>query len=100
MSIIVYYVEPHDIFTPLSAYYNDDEMWKAMKDMAEMRRSGMRHVSISAELAGMVGKPGVDAVTNGVTPDGHVYEWSKAGRAGKMKRSEMIASNPNKATIS
>lgn len=89
MSIIVYYVEPHDIFTPMSALYNDDEMGKALKDMEEMRREGMRHVTISAELAGSVGKPGVDTIKDGKTPDGQVYDWSKAGRAGKMKRGEV-----------
>jgi len=35
-----------------------------------------------------VGKPGVAAVENGKTPDGHDYDWSKATRAGAIKRHE------------
>jgi hypothetical protein len=39
-----------------------------------------------AEDPRQVGKPGVDAVVDGKTPDGHDYEWSKTGRAGKPRR--------------
>lgn len=39
-----------------------------------------------AEDPNQVGKPGVDAVAEGKTPDGHVYDWSKADRAGKPRR--------------
>ena len=52
----------------------------------ERRRAGCPHVTISTELASHVGKPGVAAVEAGRTPDGEVYEWSKAGRAGKVRR--------------
>ena len=41
----------------------------------------------------MVGPIGVSAVEDGKTPDGHDYEWSKAGRAGKSRRN---ASEPPK----
>ena len=34
----------------------------------------------------MVGSMGVSAVENGRTPDGEIYEWSKAGRAGAARR--------------
>jgi hypothetical protein len=45
-----------------------------------------------------VGKPGVDAVVDGKTPDGHDYEWSKAGRAGKPRRHDTVmAKKPGEA---
>jgi hypothetical protein len=33
-----------------------------------------------------VGQVGVAAVENGVTPDGHPYDWSKAERAGASRK--------------
>jgi hypothetical protein len=50
------------------------------------RRAGMLHVSLSTDFSHHVGKPGVAAVEDGKTPDGHAYEWSKAGRAGKTRK--------------
>ena len=47
-------------------------------------------MTLVAEDPNQVGKPGVDAVVNGHTPDGHVYEWSKAGRAGKPRKHDKI----------
>jgi hypothetical protein len=43
-----------------------------------------------AEDPSQVGKPGVDAVVDGKTPDGHDYEWSKAGRAGKSRKHDKV----------
>lgn len=37
----------------------------------------------------MVGKLGVASIVDGMTPDGIPYEWSKAGRAGRMKKSDL-----------
>lgn len=52
------------------------------------RREGMSFVTMVSENPDHVGKPGVAAVENGKTPDGHVYDWSKAGRAGAIRRHE------------
>jgi hypothetical protein len=42
-----------------------------------------------AEDPSHVGKPGVDAVVDGKTPDGQDYDWSKAGRAGKPRKHDI-----------
>lgn len=44
------------------------------------------HITMVSEMPDSVGKPGVDSVSDGKTPDGLPYEWSKAGRAGNMRR--------------
>lgn len=32
------------------------------------------------------GKFGVDSVSEGLTPDGRVYDWNKTGRIGRVKK--------------
>lgn len=59
---------------------------KALSYAEGQRKLGARHVTISTENPDNVGKPGVDSLVDGKTPDGHDYEWSKAGRAGKMRK--------------
>jgi hypothetical protein len=34
------------------------------------------------------GKFGVDSVSEGLTPDGQVYDWNKAGRIGRVKKEQ------------
>lgn len=34
------------------------------------------------------GKFGVDSVSEGLTPDGRVYDWNKAGRIGRVKKEQ------------
>ena len=34
------------------------------------------------------GKFGVDSVSGGLTPDGRVYDWNKAGRIGRVKKEQ------------
>jgi hypothetical protein len=36
---------------------------------------------------------GVDAVKNGVCPDGVKYDWNKSNRIGQMKRNERVIEN-------
>ncbi len=87
MSIVLYWLEPSARGRlPHCAEFSDAELPQALKAAEERRRAGCPHVTISTELAGQVGKAGVDAVEGGLTPDGQAYEWSKAGRAGKMRR--------------
>ncbi|MDZ7937060.1 MAG: hypothetical protein U5M53_01755 [Rhodoferax sp.] len=54
------------------------------------RDGGSSFVTMVSENPQHVGKQGVDTVVDGKTPDGHDYEWSKAGRAGKPKKSDQI----------
>jgi len=97
MSIVVFYLEatPTDAgdegFLAQFIAFRDDEMGSALKQCEELRkRSDISHVTLSTELKGMVGKPGVDSVVDGRTPDGHPYDWSKADRAGKMRKSDLV----------
>jgi hypothetical protein len=60
----------------------------ALKVVEEKRQSGMTFVTMVADNPNHVGKPGVASVENGKTPDGNDYDWSKAGRAGAIKRHE------------
>jgi hypothetical protein len=56
-----------------------------MKLLESLRQQGMHHVSISTAFENQVGKPGVDEIVDGKTPDGQPYEWSKQHRgAGPM----------------
>ena len=64
----------------------------ALQYAEEFRKDGMTFVTMVSENTNQVGKAGVDTITNGKTPDGEVYDWSKASRAGKMKRSERTVS--------
>jgi len=96
MSIIVYWAlpdhnfvnePPNEYFIPYCKSFEDKDFSAAMKHMEVIRREGRAsHVSFSSEPSGLVGKPGVDTVADGKTPDGHQYEWSKAHRAGASKR--------------
>lgn len=44
---------------------------------------------VSAEGMEIVGKFGVDNVAEGRLPDGHVYEWNKANRIGRVKKERL-----------
>ena len=43
-------------------------------------------VTIRSEDFEVVGRFGVDAVANGVCPDGVAYDWNKASRIGRVKK--------------
>jgi hypothetical protein len=89
VSIVVYWLEPAPDGPAADARcqtFGDDELKAALDCVEARRRAGMAHVSLSTDFSHHVGKPGVAAVEDGKTPDGHSYEWSKAGRAGKPRR--------------
>lgn len=86
MSIIVYWMEPH--YGSRHKPFGMSQMSEALTFCNEQRNLGLRHVSMSVENEDMVGAKGVDSIVDGKTPDGVDYEWSKAGRAGKMKRGQ------------
>jgi hypothetical protein len=69
---------------------NEELLTDALEIVKEKRNAGYSFVTMVAEDPNQVGKPGVDAVVNGKTPDGQVYEWSKAGRAGKPRKHDKI----------
>ncbi len=66
--------------------HDAEKIDEALRVTKERRDAGCRFVVMAAEDPNQVGKPGVDAVVNGKTPDGHPYDWSKAGRAGQVRR--------------
>lgn len=87
MGIVVYWLEGEsEAALPVCQCFGSKELTQALACAEERRRAGHRHVSISTELDGSVGRPGVSAVEGGRTPDGEPYDWSKAGRAGKVRR--------------
>ena len=93
MSIVVFHLhnsapdEQAPVWEPVSHAYLDSEMSQALAQCQTLRADPRNaHVCISSELREMVGIMGVSAVENGRTPDGEVYEWSKAGRAGAARR--------------
>ena len=62
----------------------------ALEIVKEKRNAGYSFVTMVAEDPNQVGKPGVDAVVDGKTPDGQAYEWSKTGRAGTPRRRDKL----------
>lgn len=87
MGIVVYWLEGEgEAALPVCEFFAGTQLTQALACAEDRRRAGHRHVSISTELEGSVGRPGVTAVEGGRTPDGEVYEWSKAGRAGKVRK--------------
>lgn len=87
MGIVVYWLEGEgEAAAPVCECFASQALTQALACAEAQRRAGHRHVSISTELEDHVGRPGVAAVEGGRTPDGHAYEWSKAGRAGKVRR--------------
>ena len=93
MSIVVFHLHntaPEDqtpSWQPQCRAYGDHAMSQALADCQQLRADPRNaHVCISSEMREMVGGLGVAAVENGLTPDGHVYDWSKAGRVGAVRR--------------
>ena len=73
--------------------HNEALLTKALELVKEKRDAGFSFVTMVAQDPHQVGKPGVDSVVDGKTPDGHDYEWSKAGRAGKPRRNDKVIVN-------
>lgn len=96
-SIVVFHlVKSAHGTTPMCDDFLGDLM-KAIKHCETLRkRPDVSHVVLSSQVADMVGKVGVDSIEAGLTPDGHQYEWSKAERAGKMRKSDLNKPVPTK----
>ncbi len=67
-----------------------DNLVTALRITKEMRDAGYSFVTMASENPQSVGKPGVDTIVDGKTPDGHDYDWSKAGRAGKPRAGDRV----------
>jgi hypothetical protein len=67
---------------------DEQQLTQALEIVKRQRDAGFSFVTMVAEDPQHIGKPGVDAVVDGKTPDGEDYEWSKAGRAGKPRKSD------------
>jgi len=66
------------------------EIVQALQITKEKRDAGHTFVTMASENPQNAGKPGVDTVADGKTPDGQVYDWSKAGRAGRPRSTDRI----------
>lgn len=87
MAIVVYWMErAGEDWLAQSETFPSDQLSQTLARSEALRKLGHRHVCISTELDDHVGAMGVNAVESGKTPDGHAYDWSKAGRAGKPRR--------------
>lgn len=72
---------------PECEFFTSTQMSEALERMNDLRKnSENQFVTFASQDSNRVGKDGVDSIVNGKTPDGHDYEWSKAGRAGKTRR--------------
>ncbi len=79
----IYYTDP---VTDWGHSHNVHTLNEALRYTEGFRRLGMTFVTMVSEDPNHVGKPGVDAVVDGKTPDGVAYTWNKASRIGASKR--------------
>jgi len=79
----IYYTDP---VTDASHSHNVQSLTEALRYTEGFRRLGMTFVTMVSEDPNHVGKPGVDAVIDGKTPDGVAYTWNKSSRIGAAKR--------------
>lgn len=83
----IYYTEP---VTDESHARDVETLAEALRHTEGFRKAGMTFVTMVAHDPNQVGKAGVDSVVDGRTPDGEVYDWNKAGRIGKPKRTDTV----------
>jgi hypothetical protein len=72
------------------------EIVQALQITKEKRDAGHTFVTMVSENTQHVGKPGVDTIADGKTPDGEDYDWSKAGRAGRPRKNDRIITNKDR----
>jgi hypothetical protein len=63
----------------------EEEVIDLLKALAFAKELGIL-VTINGGGMEIVGRFGVDAVVNGVCPDGVKYDWNKANRIGRTRR--------------
>ena len=79
----IYYTDP---VTKLSHGHNVLTLTEALESTEGFRRLGMTFVTMVSEHPASVGRPGVDSVVDGRTPDGVEYTWNKASRIGRTRK--------------
>ena len=57
-----------------------------LEDAMKFAKGYGKFVIITDGTTEIVGKFGVDAVVDGVCPDGVVYDWNKASRIGRTRQ--------------
>lgn len=80
----VYYTDSNNVANSLD--FSDTNMKEALVAMQDLRAQHFSFVTMVSENPNSIGKPGVDSVKDGLTPDGIPYTWNKASRIGAMKR--------------
>lgn len=80
----VYYTDSNNVANSLD--FSDTDMKEALVAMQDLRAQNFSFVTMVSENPNSIGKPGVDSVKDGLTPDGIPYTWNKASRIGAMKR--------------
>lgn len=76
---VVYWTTP----TGVSASVTHTTLPAALQDAEQLRRAGRRFVTMCSENLNSIGKPGVDEVKDGKTPDGVEYSWVKRRDGGQ-----------------
>jgi hypothetical protein len=79
----IYYTDP---VTDWSHAHNADTLKEALQYTESFRKLGMTFVAMVSEHPDSVGKPGVDSVVDGKTPDGVAYTWNKESRIGQTRK--------------
>ena len=69
---------------------------EALQITKTQRDAGHTFVTMASENPQNAGKPGVDTVADGKTPDGEDYDWSIAGRAGRPRKTDRIITNKDR----
>ena len=92
--------------TIFKIYWTDDvnqvhgqeatELVQALQITKDKRDAGYSFVTMVSENTQHVGKPGVDTIVDGKTPDGEDYDWSKAGRAGRPRKNDRLITNKDR----
>jgi hypothetical protein len=89
---VVYWMEQwhgEDNLVPVARQFPLDKMGDALQLIGELRKyPENQFVTMTSQNSNSVGKAGVDSVEDGKTPDGQEYSWSKASRAGRMRKGD------------
>jgi hypothetical protein len=88
----IYWTDEHNAVHGLET----TELVQALQITKDKRDAGCTFVTMVSENPQHVGKQGVDTIVDGKTPDGHDYDWSKAGRAGKPRRNDKVITNKDR----
>lgn len=78
-----------DNMAPHARHFEMSEMSDALTFMGDLRKyPENQFVTMVSQNSNQVGKAGADAIVDGKTPAGEVYDWNMSGRIGKIKRGD------------